>query len=217
MTMKKTLLFVGVVGMCISADAWATFANDSTTYPDFATGTYANVSTDNGNAPANTYRYAGKHQTDDSIKVKAATVKYVDSRSAEAQGFVDELTERADDDDVIVATNKTSLVGEEDWATNPNTTWEDKGLENNRQVTATENTECDPNNLDTYRFSGCGYIAGDASHIDGQTRSHYKWVKIATNCGVAGQEQAENCIGMSNNANNNNNNPVVVQDQTGQG
>lgn len=176
--MKKTLLFVGVFGVLLSANAFAddpvTFGNDTQTYPAF-TDSYANVSTDNGRAAANTYQYAAKKETDESTKIKAATVKYVRSRAAEADSLVTDLTTRTTTDQGVVSANQTELDG-----TTGATAWENKGLKTNRQVQA-GSTECSGNWNTNNQYSGCGYI-NDGTHTDGQTGSNYKWVKIATHC-----------------------------------
>ena len=182
--MKKTLLFVGVFGVLLSANAFADddepvrFGTDAQSYPAF---------TDTNSTHIYATKHTGANGSGD-IKVTAATTKFVNSRAGEANTLVTNLSTRATTDQGVVNTNQTDLQG-----TAGATAWASTGLENNRQVKA-GSTECQ--NLDTYRYSGCGYI-NDGTHTDGQTGSHYKWVKIATNCDVAGQETESNCVGMT--------------------
>ena len=195
--MKKTLLFAGIAALCVYEGAFG-FDNDSANYPAF---------TDTNT----TYRYATKHSGDGSgpIKVTHATTKYVTARAGEAQGLVDELASQATRDNVVISDNTEALSGKQ-----TQTGWADKGMDTNRQVTTTSaNNECASLNTtnssgNEYRYySGCGYIAKNgnsvpsASNYSGysQTSGDYQWVKIRTNCGVQGQENAANCVAGSNN------------------
>ena len=182
--MKKTLVFAGVAGILVSGMAFA-FETNTVTYATFPTINYDS-----------NYPYASKKQSDGSIKINHATTKYVQARKTEADALVTALNTQAVADNGYVQTNKTAIEG-----TTNATTWDGKGLQGNRQVTAgLRDTVCD--NL-TGEYSGCGYITmggtsatGDAgAETDGTTAStaKYKWVKIKTNCGVTGQENAANC------------------------
>ena len=199
--MKKTLFFAGIVAMCVSTEAMATFADDAFTSPAF-TDSYANVSSDNGRVATGTYQYAAKAETDNNVRIKHATTKYVDARKVGAQQLVDDLAERSDNDDDVVQDNNTELVGK---AAADQNTWEDIGMDDNRQVkTTSHSNECD--DLDN-RYSGCGYITksansvSDADNFDSysHTASDYQWVKIVTNCAVQGQSSAPNCVSSNNN------------------
>lgn len=193
--MKKTLLFAGIAALCITGGAFG-FDNDSTTYPVF----------DSVNT---TYPYASKKQSDGTVKIKHATTKYVTARAGEAQGLVDELTDRADDDDEVISDNTEALSGKQ-----TQTGWADKGMDTNRQVkTTSTGDECASlnttnSNAGEYKYySGCGYITKNGNSVPSagnysgysQTSGDYQWVKIRTNCGVQGQENAANCVAGSNN------------------
>ncbi len=183
--MKKTLLFAGITALCVSNGAFA-FSDSSATYPGF---------TDNNT----THRYATKHTGDGTgpIKITHATTNYVTARAGEARVLVDTLTDRADDDDGVIADNTEALSGIQDATPS---TWAEKGMDTNRQVkTTAANNECA--NLNN-EYSGCGYIVRDAGSVPSannysgysQTSSDYQWVKIRTNCGVEGQSNAPNCV-----------------------
>ncbi len=196
--MKKTLFFAGIVALCVSTEAMATFADDSVTSPAF-TDSYANVASDNGRVAAGTYQYAAKAETDNKVRIKHATTKYVDARKVGAQQLVDDLADRSDDDDDVVQENNAELVGQ-----TVQTTWADIGMDDNRQVkTTSHSNECD--NLDN-QYSGCGYIAKNANSVNdnnnfgsySHTSSDYQWVKIITNCAVQGQSSAPNCVSSNN-------------------
>ena len=196
--MKKTLFFAGVIALCVSTEAMATFADDSVTSPAF-TDSYASVASDNNRAAAGTYQYAAKAETDNVVRIKHATTKYVDARKAGAQQLVDDLTVRSTSDNNVVDANNTDLVGK---AAAQQQTWSDKGLEKNRQVTTTPATtgECSQASLGS-NYSGCGYIAKSAGSVDDDHNfrdySHdsddYQWVKIATHCLV--DNTLEGCPG----------------------
>ena len=197
--MKKTLFFAGVVALCVFTGAMANFADDSVTSPAF-TDSYTAVSSDNGRVAAGTYQYAAKAETDNNVRIKHATTKYVDARKAGAQQLVDDLTDRSDDDDDVVQENNEELVGK-----TVQTTWEDIGMDDNRQVKTTSHSdECD--NLSN-EYSGCGYITKNANSVRdtnnfgsySKTSSDYQWVKIVTNCAVQGQSSAPNCVSSNNN------------------
>jgi len=176
--MKKTLLFAGIFAFGISVSAFATDPvwnnTDSNTYPAF-TGDY------DSNHP-----YASKKESDGAIRIKQATTKYVDARRTGAQGEVTTLDTRAGTDNTVVTANSQDLSG----VTTP-TTWAEKGLEYNRQVTTSPATsgECSQNSLGS-NYSGCGYIAKSANSISNannfenysHSSSSYQWIKIATHC-----------------------------------
>ena len=187
--MKKTLLFAGIAAVCMAGGAFG-FNDESVTYSDFDQINYNS-----------THPYASKKQdAQGNIKLKHATTKYVTARKDEAQVLVNTLKDRADDDDDVVSANTEALSGK-----STQNEWADKGMDTNRQVkTTSASNECASL---TNEYSGCGYIAKDgdnvpsASNYSGysQTSSDYQWVKIRTNCGVEGQENATNCVSGNNN------------------